>query len=228
MKHTGAHYDLHAYLDGELSGVELQQFEQELLKNPDLKAELLQLRENKVKIAAFYQNITPPPFEICQKTPVVFPRYKTSLVASLLVGVLMGLGGFSLVETSKIPQEVVAVAQTTAPKFMLHLDSKDPVKMQRVLLETQQLLQSSPSAAVEIIANYQGIQLFDTQSKSRAEIESLLSQYNNLRLVACQHALERAKTEGQAVQLIKGVQSDKAAIDEVVDRLREGWTYIKI
>ena len=228
MKSPFASSDVHAYLDGELSSLETQLFEKELAKNPELAAELNQLRANKQKIVNFYRQVTPPPPTFLEKRVPVMRGQKTSLVASLLLGVIIGLGGFMFIEQLNARNNIEQIAQVPSHNFVVHLDSKDPVKMQKTLLETQYLLSSHPAAEVEIVANYQGIQLFDARSESSEDIKKMLSQYNNLRLVACQNALERAKTEGREIQLMQGVKSDTAAIDEVVDKMKQGWAYIKI
>lgn len=229
MKTPYSHYEIHAYIDGELSGSELIHFENELYSNAALKQEVTLLRNQKLKISEYYQQITPPEFKLPTPKNSYMPNLKGH-AASIILGMLLGAGALSVYVTpTQSPLENIAAfsAQEKA-KFMVHLDSNKPEKMLKTLAKAESLLSSNPSSQVEIIANYQGIQIFDGKNADIEQVKALLTKYDNLKLIACQRAVEKALEEGKTLNLLPQVQSNQPAIDVVVDQLKQGWTYIKI
>jgi len=56
----------------------------------------------------------------------------------------------------------------------------------------------------------------------------MMDKYDNLTFVACANTIERLRARGVDVHLIDRTHARSTAIDHVISRLREGWTYIKI
>jgi intracellular sulfur oxidation DsrE/DsrF family protein len=123
--------------------------------------------------------------------------------------------------------------ESTDSRILLHIDSNQPEKTQALLQKASTLLAENkaqegvPPMQIEIVANDHGIELFEQDNQSREAIISLLAQYDNLKLIACQRALERRAAKGEPAKLIDGVESDKTAIDEIVNRMQTGWKYYK-
>lgn len=223
-----AHIHLHAYMDGELTEAETIEFEQILTNNPALKTELCELRHNKQKLAHYYKKIQPPKPNL----PHLKPRPNvTRMVASLLLGALLGATSLYSVQTIQ-PEHITATATNptapSQPNFVVHLDTNQPDKLAATLEKARFILDSTPGANVEIITNHEGIQLFDASQASAAQIKQLLSQYDNLSLMACQRTVERLEKTGEPFTLLQKVRADSPAVDEVVHKLQQGWTYIKI
>lgn len=221
--------DIHAYIDGELSEQEQAEFEQRLMKDNKLKTEVCELRKIKQQMLEHYQRVEIPPLS---KNLPTFSYRSWGWVATIMLSVGLGfsisqgMGGFS---GSKTP---VQIAQTSSPnKVVLHIDSNQPNRMQALLQKASHMLHQTQSQVapveIEIVANYDGIELFEQGNPSREEIIALLAQYDNLKLVACQRALERHAMNGHPVHLIEHVESDKAAIDVIIDKMQQGWHYYK-
>lgn len=229
MKKTFSHYEIHAYIDGELSANEVINFEKELYSNAALKHEVILLRNQKLQINNYYQKITPPVFKLLMSKKSYLPNLKGH-AASIVLGMLLGAGALSFY-SAPVPSPMDNIAAFSAQekaKFMVHLDSNKPEKMLKTLTKAESLLSSNPNSTVEIIANYQGIQIFDGQSADIEQVKALLAKYDNLSLIACQRAVEKALEEGKTLNLLPQVKSNQPAIDVVVDQLKQGWTYIKI
>jgi intracellular sulfur oxidation DsrE/DsrF family protein len=50
----------------------------------------------------------------------------------------------------------------------------------------------------------------------------------NLRWVACGQSIARLKSDGEKVVLLPAAQTAPTAIGEIVTRLQQGWTYVRV
>ncbi|MBE0493765.1 MAG: hypothetical protein IBX48_05430 [Thiomicrospira sp.] len=221
-------YQIHAYMDGEMSPHEIAEFEQKLATNPTLKAELCELTHNKRQVHQHYSRISPPKLNLPRlKSATQFSR----IAASILLGALLGSASLYSYQTLNPLEIKVAINDAATPvatNFVVHLDTNQPDKLAATLEKARYLLDTRPDAQVEIIANHEGIQLFDASLATSNQVMQLLSQYDNLHLMACQRTVERLEKQGEAFHLLHKVRADSPAVDEVVAKMKQGWTYIKI
>jgi intracellular sulfur oxidation DsrE/DsrF family protein len=224
--------DIHAYLDGELSLQERQRFEEALKLDPALRHEVCELRKIKQQMLEHYQKVSVPPRPTFQSQG----SKRAYWAAAASVVLVVALGVFALPYSSDVPaMNGLSVVQneSTDSRILLHIDSNQPEKTQALLRKASTLLAENkaqdgvPPMQIEIVANDHGIELFEQDNQSREAIIGLLAQYDNLKLLACQRALERRKAKGEPAKLIDGVESDKTAIDEIVNRMQKGWKYYK-
>ncbi|WP_373018584.1 hypothetical protein [Thiomicrorhabdus sp.] len=224
-------YQLHAYIDGQLSSEECFEVEEAMRLDSKLQDEVCHLRTLKSKVKEAYADIPVP--ERKSSAPVskrVWSIPKTA-AASLFLGVVLGAGMLSLLtgQNSGESYQTLAQAVPQEDKYIVHLDSDDLVKQAEALQKIEQLLkEGGPKVKVDFISNYHGVKMFDADNPNHKQLENLLSHYDNLTLYACKRALERALERGEKVNVLPMVKHDKPAIDAVVERLNEGWKYIKI
>jgi intracellular sulfur oxidation DsrE/DsrF family protein len=82
--------------------------------------------------------------------------------------------------------------------------------------------------AIEVLANSGGLDVLRADaSAAAARLETLHKQYPNLTLVACGQTIERLREKGIAVHLVPDATVATSALDEVVRRIHEGWTYVR-
>jgi len=82
--------------------------------------------------------------------------------------------------------------------------------------------------AVEIVANSTGLDVLRVDVPSQASrLLTLRADYPNLTLVACGQTIERLRAQGIAVQLLPDTAIATSALDQIVRRIREGWTYVR-
>ncbi|MDG6774213.1 hypothetical protein QCB45_07700 [Thiomicrorhabdus sp. ZW0627] len=223
-------YQIHAYIDGQLSRDECFEIEEAMQFDSELQDEICHLRALKSQVKSAYADIPVPERDRKPVSKRVWSIPKTA-AASLFLGVVMGAGMLSLFsgQNGGVSQQPLAMAQADQQKYIVHLDSDDLKKQAEALDEIETLLKDGgPNVKVDFISNYKGIKMFDVNNPNHDQLEKLLGQYDNLTLYACKRALERAMQRGEKVNVIPQVRHDKPAIDAVVERLNEGWKYIKI
>lgn len=128
----------------------------------------------------------------------------------------------------------VSLAYAADPdRVMLHLDSAAPDRMLAVLDQAEQLLDVAERQGrvmqLEIIANSHGIRLLRAgHSPHEARMARMQQRHTNLHWVACNQTIARFTSEGQNMALLPATRVAPTAIGEIVSRLQQGWTYIRV
>ncbi len=221
-------YELDQYIDGELDPAERLALESRLKQDAESREQICVKRHIKAQIAHHYKQIKP--IKGTNRQPITKPKAKTKFNAGwgyaaagftgLLLGIMLSLSPSSLDQVNSIP--------IAANKFVIHLDNNDQGKMAESIQKAGLLLREQPNSQVQIITNHEGIELFNAQNANAEDIIALLQQHQNLELVACRRTLDRIERDGKTFDLIPAVNINEPAVDEVVKRLKDGWTYIKI
>ncbi len=123
-------------------------------------------------------------------------------------------------------------AATQATRILLHINTMDPKRVDAALDATENILaadvKKGRAVQVEVVANEAGLGILRKGSPYEARIHALLSKYNNLSFKACGIAMQTAYLkEGKQVQLMPGAHRVDAALEEILRRLKQGWTYIR-
>jgi len=133
------------------------------------------------------------------------------------------------------PDRVAAAARTMTAardRILLHVSSSAPERVAAMLDETEGMLaaarRSGRPIAIEILANSTGLDVMRAGgSGPAARLASLRAEYPHLTLVACGQTIERLREKGVIVQLLPDTVVAASALDEVVKRIHEGWTYVR-
>jgi intracellular sulfur oxidation DsrE/DsrF family protein len=118
-----------------------------------------------------------------------------------------------------------------AEKILLHLDNPEPERFGVVLNYAEAFLRQhgEAGARVDVVANAGGIELLRKGvSPYETRMLRLMRQYPNLHFVACANSVRQLQATGNEVLMITDVHSDATAVDHIVSRLGEGWSYRKI
>jgi intracellular sulfur oxidation DsrE/DsrF family protein len=86
---------------------------------------------------------------------------------------------------------------------------------------------ASPQRRVEIVANEGGLNLLRSDVTPFAERIRQLAEEDVL-FYACSRAIKRLEEQGVRVQLVPEANTHYSALDRVVLRMQQGWTYEKI
>lgn len=134
------------------------------------------------------------------------------------------------------PQRVAtgAASRIETSQALVHIGGGAAQTIATGLDRAEQLLESHRAAGrplqVEVLLNGGGlIAVRADASPYRARIARLQQRYPNVAFIACKQTLERLKLErGLEPGLLPGVTITPSALDQVVHRLGQGWTYIRV
>ena len=128
----------------------------------------------------------------------------------------------------------VSLSRVADPnRVMLHIDSAAPDKMKAVLDQAEKYLNEAEQQGrimqLEIIANSHGLGLLRVGISPYSErIARMKNRHASLRFVACSQSIARFTREGQHVVLLPAAQAAPTAIGEIITRLQQGWTYVRV
>lgn len=224
---------LHAFVDGELAVDESERLIARLRDDPALAARVCELRNLQSMLRAAYAE--PPVPAAAQGSRPVRGRTGRHAWAAMLLLAALGAGWLAR-GLDGSPPAGVEIVRLVAPadrsKVLLHLDSAAPERMQGALDAAEQLLDDAVRAGrvvqVEIVANSHGIGLLRAGGPHAARIAQLRARHLNVQFVACGQTLARLAGEGRTVALLPAVRTAPTAIGEVVGRLQQGWTYLRV
>ena len=243
MKPVVSDETLNAFVDGELDVAESEALIARMREDKELAQRVCSLRSLQSMVRLAY--IEPPVARGRQASSVPRRQFFQRCALGCLV-VLAGLGGWAMRGLDSPPAlaerpttmpdgyQAVSLAQKADPnRVMLHLDSAAPDKMRAVLDQAEKLLDEAEregrAMQLEVIANSRGIQLMRAGHSPYGERMAQMKQrHANLQWVACGQSIARFATEGQKVELLPTTRTAPTAIGEIVTRLQQGWTYVRV
>ncbi len=224
-----------AYADGELQGSEKTEFENELQNDFELQQALNDLYALKAQLKQTYQHVQPPVKPQYTKSNYRVAAYAAFLLLTFAVGWLGGdrmhVQNESMAQASLNPGMRMIAEQPG--KYILHISVRDKSKFKQTLDQAESLMASyrnkDQNIELEIIANAGGLDLFREDVSPYADrVKQLRVDYPSIKFIACSNAIDRLREQGLEPDLINSVHQGTTAIDQVVKRVHQGWSYIKI
>ena len=227
---------VNAYADGELQGSEKSEFEMALMNDADLQSALDEVLQLKSELRNAYKHVKEP---VQRKSPATNYRVASYIGLFLLAFSSGWISGDFAHAPHAVSTQMGMATQTVSTdsvalnKYILHIGTHDNVKFKRALDEAETLLvkhqYNKSLIELEVIANAGGLNLFrDNATPYSKRVKRLIETYPNIRFIACANAIERIREKGIEPNLINAVHQGTTAIDQVVMRMNEGWSYIKI
>jgi intracellular sulfur oxidation DsrE/DsrF family protein len=217
-----------AFTDGELEPEEQSQILAESERCPELDQQLCQSRKLKELVQHAYREI---PEARVRETRGMRRKGLLSLAAAALLLFAVGLAaGWFVSQSYRAHAGQTTMTAHTSPigqeSWLLHVSSPDPATMQRALDRAKKLM-ANPTARVEVVANEGAVNMLrrDMTPFSK-EIRELSEQ--DVLFFACSRAIQRLEEQGVHVNLVPEANTDYSALDRVVLRMQQGWTYEKI
>jgi len=220
---------LNAYVDGQLDAQQERQVLSAMEHDAAVREQVCRLRRAKDWMRTGFADAMP-------LTPPAATRVRGSIrpgfgaAASLIALALASAGALVGYEYAE-HQAPVYAQQEDNNRIVLHLDDSGTEKFAAVLdyAETFLAEHAARGVEVEVVANASGIDLMRAGGSPFADrVEALRHQYRNLHFIACANAIRNLRKEGVEVTLLDGVHSGETAIDHIVDRLQQGWRYVKV
>ena len=235
---------LHAFVDGELDLVESEALTARMREDHELAQRVCALRSLQSMVRLAYAE--PPPAAAAASRAAPRRRVMQRCAYGCLI-LLAGLsGGWALrgfdaqavaaaaPAASQDGLQVVSLTRQADPnRVMLHLDSAAPDKMKAVLDQAERLLNEAErqgrAMQLEVIANSLGVNLLRAGTgPDAAGIARMKQRHANLRWVACGQSIARLQSGSEKVVLLPAAQTVPTAIGEIVTRLQQGWTYVRV
>ena len=234
---------LSALIDGELAPGEAGHLLARLQGDAALRERVAQLRLHQDLVRHAYAQWlpeTPAPQSGHTLRPVVRQRLQQAAhwTLALAGGVTIGWLAHSLSPPPGGPLTLAAspsagATQAGTDHILLHLSAGSPQAGAAALDRAEGLLDAARAAdrpvRVEIVANSEGLGLLQVGLSAYTQrIAGLLRDNPELTLVACGQTAQRLRDAGVDVKLLPGVIEARSALDQVVQRMRLGWDYVKI
>jgi intracellular sulfur oxidation DsrE/DsrF family protein len=160
------------------------------------------------------------------------PRRRFSLsIAASLIALTFATGG-GLIGYICGERELPLLGRQENPQhILLHLDESTPETFAAVLDYAESFLAEhrAHGAEVEVVANASGVDLMRVGGSPYEErVRSLSRRYHNLHFIACANAIRNLRKQGVQVTVLDPVNAGETAVDHIVRRIRNGWSYVKV
>ena len=222
---------LHAFLDGQLSHREREAFLREMEQDPQLQAEFNELRHLKDLVRHAYDGVEAPKRQMIDGDPTPRRRLAAFGLAATLLLALGFTGGWLSSRPATDGTEMQLAGIEQEPRVILHIASADLAKMEETLNSAEEVLKTyrDRGVQVEVVANSEGLNLLRAGVSPYGErVVAMMAEYEGLQFVACNTAIARLKRTGTRVVLLPQMHTAPSAVEHIVQRIREGWTYIKV
>lgn len=233
---------LHALVDGELEPAEAEQLYSRISEDETLANRVCILRGMKDMVRLAYSH--PPTHSGKWQPPLNNGRGMQQAIAAGLL-LTLGMGAGWLLHSKQAAPSVaiqenhgntpvqLGAGEADANRIIMHIDSASHHKFDALLDRADILLTSARERKtplqVEVLANSNGLNLLRAdRTPFASRIAALTKKHPNLRFVVCAQTVARFSREEGRVVLLPEAKMAPSAIGEIVDRLQEGWTYIKI
>jgi intracellular sulfur oxidation DsrE/DsrF family protein len=226
-------------VDGELAGGEEARVLDAIQRDPELAREVADLRHAKHLVRHAYGHALSAPRQHGYAIPNGRRWLAAAAVALIAIGAGAGWTGHSLVERGEdgenrwLARHAAMVAQqASSDRVLLHVSSSAPDRLTALLDDAEGMLRaaraSGRTVAIEIVANNTGLDVLRLDAAGNAaRLAALHAEYPNLTLVACAQTLERLREKGIEARLVPDASVAASALDQIVKRIHEGWTYVR-
>jgi len=228
-KETWDDLTLTAYIDGELDDATHNAVLSAMEYDKALSERVCRLRRTKDWMHAGYSSALPPQRTLPKQHPSA-RLLRNGLAASfiaLAIGIGSGLLGYVCAERG-----ATTLAENADPnRIVLHIDDSDPQHFGQLLDYTEAFLQEHRDSGVqvEVVANAGGLDLLRVDSSPYEQrVKTLTENYTNVQFIACMNAIRNLTAAGIDATLIDDVHTGETAVDHIVKRMNQGWTYRKV
>lgn len=228
---------VNAFVDGQLDPSNCENVVAAMESDPGTRERVYLMRRAKDLIKVGFENAqTPVPAPSVNKRRQLSRRCSFGLAASLLmaaVGFGSGAVGYYVAQQMSEPT-AVSLASLHAPStnhVVLHISESDPRLFSAALSYVNSFLDQNqaPGSQIEVIANSGGLDLMRAdKSPYKAQVVAMMKNHKNVHFIACANGIRNLRKRGVEPHIIGDIDTDKTAIDHIINRLQAGWTYVKV
>lgn len=244
--HNVSDEHLNAFVDGQLDKDEKSRILGAINNDAELSRRACGLRRLRELVQHAYD--APPPPARQQANAARTPVWRQAIAAALLLMLGSAIGWVGHAQQQPLNLNAMYLDEEKAfqtanlvqapvrgeRKILLHISSAEPAKLERALDTAEQLLSTYHNlhqpVELELIANAGGLDLLRADVSPFADrVQALQRQYDNLTFLACQTALDRLRHEQHITpDLLPEALVTPNALDEILNRLQQGWMYISV
>lgn len=230
MRKNFSDESLNAFIDNQLGTQEREEILAAVTEDAELGQRLCALRSTKELVRHAYEQVPAARRRQARRVPL----WSGALAASvaLVVGVLLGWQGHRASQAGPAGEAFAWAGNPFAAqpaRVLIHLDSSQRERMEEALEMAEAYLAKAGKAKVELVVNNSGLDLLREEATPHAErIARLAARHEMLAFVACGNAIARYRSAGLDVTLLPEAKVAATAVEHIVDRVQQGWTYVKI
>ncbi|MCO6412992.1 MAG: hypothetical protein J5I92_09625 [Thiogranum sp.] len=225
---------LGAFVDGQLDAAQSSLVIKAVDKDPALREQVYQLRRAKDLMKLGFGDARPAsPSGVPHKArPGRFGVGVAASVALLVTGFGAGSLGYYCTRYLDTDSSVMAsLAQRQSDHVVLHINDSDPRHFMAALDYVDRFLEENTATGgqIEVVANAGGLDLMRAGlSPYEERVVAMINRRNNVHFIACANAINNLQQQGIEPRIIRSVNTEQTALEHIVERLRSGWTYIKV
>ncbi len=229
--------ELHRFVDGELSDGDRGRMVDLLEQNPQLADRVRRYRMADDLLRQAFDEVEAPKRPARrQNRGQIFARVAAAAALFVPLGFLAGWfakPALNAYENQDLLSRGISLREPAGVpgNALFHIDANNPAVLEAALDRAETILAKGgeQGARIEVVANAGGLNLLRADNSAYAErLRAMLKRYPNLTIVACANTIKRFAERGTTIHLIGEAKTDETAIDHIVQRLRQGWTYIKL
>lgn len=244
MNETKQYSDEHlnAFIDDQLNTTEKAEILDAIRHDAELSQRVCKLQKLQNLVQLSYESVDVPAHHQYSDNKKSPGKLKWAAAASFLlaIGTILGWVSHQSINTNNISDIATITHNPTTMNqadnwnLMLHVSTANPNKLNIVLNEAEALLKqyadSSRKLKLEILANSEGLALVSDSGKNyNKQLQKLQQKYDNLAVVVCGETLKKIqRTQGRKLNLLPNTNVVPSAINQIVNRQQNGWSYIRI
>ena len=218
---------INSFVDGELDGDESAVLLEQLEHNSELQRELCDTHRIKDMMKMAYPETNNHKDHINDSR-----RNWIGSIAACFVFLVVGFfSGSFLNPGNTLKPFNLSQVTTQEQKLVLFIGYSDDKKFEETLNQAESFLKehSDKQVKVNVVASAGGIDLLrNGHSSFLPRIHELSRSYDALDFIACNNTINKLKNEGKTVSIINEALVAPSAVEFVVKRLQQGWSYLAI
>lgn len=226
---------LGSFVDGELDAAGSQTVIQAMHRDPVIREQVYKLRRAKDLMMLGFGHEQLPNAEdtVPQDMRNMHSSRLIASIVALVISIASAFVGYEIGSRSTATNERIAasVAATQQHRVILHIDESNPLYFSRALAYATDYIRTheAQGGEVAVIANASGIDLMRPDATPfKQQMLEIMRDYHNIHFIACAAAIRDLRKKGINPVFFDNVDTRKPAMDQIIEHVQDGWTYIKV
>ena len=227
---------LQAFIDDEIGTHERAEIMQAVRQDDALACRVCELLQLKDSVRLAYRDLPQPAEQEILWHAARKARVSLKVIAAAVLFATGSLTGWVLQSHTDSPHGRVnqlVQAESAHKRVILHIGSADTQRLEKALDDAELLLAGNDGnpglVQLEVVANAGGLALLRTDTSPFIErIRNMVEDHDNVDFFACSRTIEKLRLKGITVKLVPEATVIPEALKQVVDRIQDGWIYIRV